>query len=106
MKGDKMDVNKFKMKIQKKYQTFTDSVDGLPDNKIDEQISFYAKQREEVNYAKSSDKELELHQEMAKELAKPYSEAVGILKDKLSYLNILLMERQGKLVEQQEKSEE
>lgn len=106
MKEGTMDVQKFKKKMQKKYTTFVESVDGLSDTDIEKQLSFYAKNREEVNYAKSSDKELALHQEMAKELAAPYSEAVSMLKDKLSYLNILLMERQGKLVEQQEEEKE
>lgn len=84
---------KLKMKVQKKYPDFTDSVDGLSLEDLKKNMLLYATYREESSTAKAGDIELSNAQELVKELSAPYNETLSALKDKISYLHSLIVEK-------------
>jgi hypothetical protein len=84
-----------KEKVQKKFPTFADAVDGLGSQDLEKQLLHYSKSREEVLCAQREDKQLEDAKEQVKELNAPYSESLGDLKIKTAYLALLLKEKNG-----------
>jgi hypothetical protein len=84
---------KLKIKVQKKYPDFTDSVDGLSIEDLRKNMLIYATYKEETSTAKSSDIELSNAQELVKELSAPYNETLSALKDKITYIHALLVEK-------------
>ena len=84
---------KTKEKVQKKFPTFTDAVDGLSAQDLEKQLLNYAKHREEVLMAQKEDKALEDAKEQVKELNASYTEALTDLKLKTAYLALLIKEK-------------
>lgn len=82
-----------KTKAQKEHPAFTDSVDGLPVDKLEANLLTLAKYREETEMAKKKDQGLEKAKAEVQELQAPYNDALKALKIKMAYLAILIEER-------------
>lgn len=84
-----------KTKVQTDYPEFTDSVDSLPVDKLEENMLRYAKYREETEMAKKKDEGLEKAKNEVKELQAPYNETLKALKLKMAYLMLLIEDKKG-----------
>lgn len=84
-----------KTKVQTDYPEFTDGVDSLPVDKLEENMLKYAKYREETEMAKKKDEALEKAKNEVKELQAPYNETLKALKLKMAYLGLLIQEKKG-----------
>lgn len=84
---------KLKLKVQKKHPTFTDSVDGLSLEDLKKNMLQYATYREETSDAKTRDEDLNNAKESVSELSAPYNDTLSALKDKISYIHALLVEK-------------
>jgi hypothetical protein len=93
--SEKLSSRTQKEKIQKKYGSFTDSVDGLNIADLEKTLMTYAKHREDTILAKKNDEELEATKDKLSELSGPYRDALSALKDKLAYINLLIKEKSG-----------
>jgi hypothetical protein len=83
-----------KKKMQKDDPLFTDSVDGLPAEDLKKNILQYAKHQHDVEMALKNDEGIKDLQEQLKEMKAPYSETLKKLKQKLSYLHIILKDKE------------
>ena len=88
-----MDKAKFKKKVQKDYESFTNSVDGLQLAELEKSFLMYAKHKEETETILSDDDKIKDAKELLKELKGPYMDALKALKAKMSYLGILMKEK-------------
>lgn len=88
------DAAALKKKMQKKDPLFTDSVDGLPADKLKEEILRHAKHQHEVEMALKNDEEIKQAQEDLKQLKGPYTDVSKTLKEKLNYLHLILKDKQ------------
>lgn len=87
-----IDNQKFKSKIEKEYPNFVEGLEGLSKEDLEKNLLIYAKHREQTEYAKRNDDELNELKEQVKELQAPYNDTLKALKAKMGYLNVLLME--------------
>jgi len=90
MNNDKKEA--LKTKVEKEYPEFVDSLQGSGKESLDQNLLIYAKYREEAELGKKEDEGLQEAQERARELAKPYNDAIKALKEKLAYINIRIEE--------------
>lgn len=84
-----------KKKVQNEFPEFTESVDGLSVEKLNENLLRYAVYREETVMAKQKDEQLLKAKEEVKELQAPYNETEKALKMKMAYLHLLIVEKKG-----------
>jgi uncharacterized protein YlxW (UPF0749 family) len=87
------DSNKFKKKMQKTMPSFTDSVEGLSIEDTDKQILLLSKQLKLVEMEMELDEEIEQLKNTLKEMQAPYNDAKKMLKNKVTYLALLLQEK-------------
>ncbi len=82
-------------KVEKKYETFVETTEGLTKEQLDVRLLKYSKYAEETKMAKANDEQLNEAKEIVSSLSAPYSEALGALKDKMAYINLLLKYEHG-----------
>ena len=80
------------MKVQKAYQLFTESVEGLSLQDLEKNLLLYAGHREDTLMAQKNDEQLQEAKQKATEFNAPYTDSLKTLKMKLAYLNILIHE--------------
>ena len=85
----------FKKKIVKKFPTFVESLQGLPVQDLEKTMLSYSKHKEDTELAQKLDRELKEAKDVVTELAGPYRDALGALKLKLAFINILIKESNG-----------
>lgn len=93
MNNDKEE--KIKKSCQKKYIEFTDTVDGMNTNSLEQMLLKYARHREEVELTKKKDEALQETKDKVTELNGPYKDSLSALKLKMSYLHLALEEING-----------
>jgi len=81
---------KFVQKMKKKYPHFVESIFGLSLEDLEKNLLIYSKHRADTEYAKKHDEELINAKAIAANLAAPYNDTLGALKDKLALIHILL----------------
>lgn len=84
-----------KAKVEKEHPQFVDGLNGANLEALEKSLTIYAKYREEAELGRQEDEELLRAKEHAKELARPYNEAIKALKEKLAYINVLIDERKA-----------
>ena len=84
-----------KKKAQKDFPEFTDAADGMDLTGLESKLMTHAKYREETEFAKKKDEELQKAKDLAKELGAPYRETLNALKTKMAYLHLLIEEKKA-----------
>jgi len=92
-KDKKNDPAAIKKKMQKADAIFTDAVDGLLPEELKKNILVYAQHQHETQQALQNDEQITDTAELLTELKAPYNEVLKKLKEKLTYLHILLKEK-------------
>lgn len=84
-----------KTKVRNEFPEFTESVDNLQLDKLNENLLRYAVYREETEISKQNDKGLIKAKNDVKEYQAPYNETLKALKMKMAYLHLLMVEKKG-----------
>ena len=82
-----------KKAVQTKEPTFCSMVEGMKKNELEKELSRLSNYREQVQFAKGDDEDLERASKIVKELAGPYNDALKVLKLKTAYLHLLLKDK-------------
>ena len=85
---------KLKEKVEKKHPDFAIEAAGLSLGDLDSRILSYAKHIEITQKARDEDEALNKAKDEVKMLNEPYKDTLTALKEKISYLYILMMEQQ------------
>ena len=98
-KAKKMISDKKRAQILKQVETkepvFMETVQNLDVEALEQNLLRYAKYREETLAAQASDPQLIEAKEVVKELNRTFVDALGSLKTKLAYLNLLLEDKKA-----------
>ena len=93
MKDKENDSASIKKKMQKSDSIFCDAVEGLLPEDLKKHILIYAQHQHDTAQALKTDEQISNTADLLKELKAPYSEVLKKLKDKITYLHILLKEK-------------
>ncbi|HLD91642.1 MAG TPA: hypothetical protein VI911_11645 [Patescibacteria group bacterium] len=96
----------FKKKVLKKFPSFVESIQNLGSQDLEKNLLIYSKHREDSELAQKLDTELQSAKENVTFLAGPYRDAIGALKMKMAYINMLIREANGQSNEENDKVEE
>jgi SMC interacting uncharacterized protein involved in chromosome segregation len=84
-----------KLKIQKKFPQFTEMVDAMSVEQLEDKLNVYAKEQEKVKKAKEDDVELNKAKDLVSDLSAPYNDAKKAIELKMSYIIMQIGEKGG-----------